>query len=236
MRALADRHGAEALLLGRNHGFAGAVNRAVGQAGDHGPVLLLNPDVHLGASDVASLRAALVEARFTGVTPLLVHGNGSVQVGTAGGPVTVAGFATYFLFLSHLVPSARGIFYTRRQLVRGVAPVWACMACLLLDGDAFARYGPLPEDEVVYAEDVAWGWSASRAGARFGVLQAVRVVHEQGAAGASPRWRGALARLAVRELGRSRGRLAQGAMWLGLGARQVVSGALRVARHRLRLS
>ncbi len=222
LRRLAVRHGAELLLLERNYGFAGAVNRGIAHAGEHGPVLLLNPDVRLGPSDVDELRHALIQRGLTGVTPLLVNVDGSVQVGTAGGPVTPTGFAVYFLFLSHLVPGARGTFYTRRQLAGALRPDWVCMACLLLDRDAFGRYGPIPEHELVYAEDVAWGWTASRAGARFAVVPGVRVVHEQGAAGGSRRWSSASARLALREHGPVKGRVALLAMRVGLGARRLL--------------
>lgn len=222
LQAVARAHEAEVLLLDRNHGFAGAVNRALAHAGDHGPVLLLNPDVRLKASDVLALRRALAHGRLTGVTPLLLNRDGSVQVGTAGGPATLAGFVAYFLFVSHLVPAVGGVCHTRRQLLSGRAPAWACMACLMLDAQAFRRYGPIPEHELVYAEDVAWGWAASRRGACFAVLRDVCVVHEQGAAGASPRWRHALTRLAVRENGPARGRMASGAMVLGLAIRRLI--------------
>ncbi len=222
VRAVVSAHGGEALLLHRNYGFGGAVNRGVVHAGPPpGAWLLLNPDVRLDASTVSSLHRELVERRLTGVTPLLLDNGGSVQVGTAGGPLTLRGFAAYFLGLSHLLPRSRGVFFTRRQLLRGLEPSWACMACLMLDGDAFTRFGPIPEEELVYGEDLAWGWRASRGGGRFAVVPDVRVVHEQGAAGASRRWAPAVSRLAMREQGRVRGGLAVVIMWLGLLLRRM---------------
>ena len=221
IRDLARRHRTELLLLDVNHGFAGAVNRGLAAAAPAPQVLLLNPDVSIDARDLAVLRKELLERRLTAITPLLVTPEGTTQVGTAGGPVSLAAFAAYFLCVSHLFRQARGIFYTRRQLAAGMEPTWLCMACLLGQGDAFARYGPIPERELVYAEDVAWGVNARRHGARFAVLSDVRAVHEQGAAGASWRWRGALARLAKREIGPLGGGLAGACMWLGLGLRRL---------------
>jgi GT2 family glycosyltransferase len=228
LESVAASHGAELLLLDRNYGFAGAVNEAVRRCADHDQILLLNPDVELTPDALAALRTALVSGRLTGVSPLLHGTDGRVQVGTAGGPVTLSGFATYFLFLAHLIPTRRGIFYTRRQLRSGLTPAWLCMACLLLDGDAFRRFGAVPEYELAYAEDVAWGIAASAAGARFAVLPEVGVVHEQGAAGASSMWRAALARLAVRENGRWAGWLAVACMRVGLAVRAVARPAVKM--------
>ncbi len=219
IRELARDYAVETLLLERNHGFAGAVNRALAHAEHRGSVLLLNPDVHLAAPDVEVLCRTLAERELTAITPMLVAPNGLPRVGTAGGPLTFAGFARYFLFWSQLRPKAPGAFFTRRQLEAALTPEWVSMACLMLAPDAFSRYGPIPEYELVYAEDLAWGSAACSDGARFAVATEVRVLHEQGAAGASARWRGATARYAIRELGPVEGRLAVTVMWLGLGAR-----------------
>ena len=225
IQALAGRYGAEALLLQENFGFAGAVNRALAASRPARAVLLLNPDVRLRAATVGVLHQRLVRDDLTGVAPLLVRPDGSVQV-SGGGPLTARSFLLYFLFLSHLLPKARGVFYTRRQLRAGLAPSWLGMGCLLLRGDAFHRYGPIPEDELVYGEDVAWGVAASHAGARFALATDLRVSHDQGAAGASSRSHPALARLAIRQLGPFRGGLAAGCMWAGLGVRRLVGRTL----------
>lgn len=229
LRELADRHGTALLLLDRNYGFACAVNRAVSTlpVGDH--VLLLNPDVRLTTAAVNAMLWALTDRNLTGVAPTLVSPDGSVQI-ASGGPVTLTGFVAYFLFLSHLFRRARGVFSTRRQARAGVEPAWLGMACLLLRDGAFARFGPIPEDELVYAEDVAWGTRASAAGARFALLPDIRVTHAQGASGASDRWRGALARLARRRLGPVRGRLASLVMGAGLALR-ALAGRRAVPRE-----
>lgn len=222
MRDLAEAHGTDLLLLDCNYGFAGGVNRAIAQAGEHGPVLLLNPDVHLDRSTLSSLQRALADGQLTAVSPLLLNVDGTIQVGIAGGPTTFIGFVLYFLFVSHLVPRARGVFHTRRQLARGLAPEWVSMACLLLEAAAFDRYGPIPEDEIVYAEDVAWGRAATRSGARLTLLPELCVIHEQGAAGGSRAWSGALVRLAKREHGTLQGNIAWAAMSIGLTIRRML--------------
>lgn len=232
IQGLARRYGAECLLLERNVGFAGAVNRGVAHAGIHAEVLLLNPDVHLTGTALAALRAALVARDLTGVSPLLVGSRGELQVGVAGGRATAGRVAAYFLFLSHLVPRCRGVFYTRKQLRSGLDPVWVCMACLLVRGDAFRRFGPIPEHELVYAEDLSWGVAASAAGARFGIISDVAVVHEGGAAGASRQWSGALARYVVREHGRLAGGVAAASMWTGLVLRRLAGRSVSLPSPR----
>lgn len=222
LTALARRYGADLLLLDRNVGFAAAVNRAVDWAGKHAQVLLLNPDVHVDEADLAVLKGALAADDLTGVSPLLVGQRGVLQGGMAGGVVTAWRLGAYFLFLTHLFPKWRGAFYTRRQVRSGVAPAWISMACLLLRGDAFERFGPITEHETVYAEDLAWGVAATAAGARFRVLRDVNVLHEGGASGASSEWSRAVIRYVVREQGRARGYVASACMWVGLVLRRLV--------------
>lgn len=225
LRSVADAHGADLLLLDRNYGFAVAVNRAVASAPGHAEMLLLNPDVRLTPGALSALREARAVGGLTGVSPLLRNVDGTIQVGTAGGRLGVGAFAGYFLFLSNLFPRLPGVFFTRSQLRAGLRPAWLCMACLLLDGDAFRRFGPIPELELVYAEDIAWGVAASRAGAHFAVAPEVEVVHEQGAAGAGVLWRDAVARLSLRENGPWGGRMAAACMTLGLAVRSKTRSA-----------
>ena len=212
------------VLLPRNVGFAAAVNEAVRLSGTKAPILLLNPDAELDSAGLARLISGL-EGQDA-VAPLLRGSDGRVQVGAAGGPLTLASVAAYFLFLSHLLPRLRGVFLTRRQLAAGAAADWLCMACLLVDRDAFDGYGPIPEDELVYAEDVAWGTAATRQGARLRLLPDLAVVHQQGVSGGGAAWTGAFQRLLVRRLGRGRGQLGVVVMKVGLAVRHVM-GRLR---------
>ncbi len=231
LQAIADEHGTELLLLDRNYGFAAAVNRAVASLPQHDAVLLLNPDVDLTPAVIAALWERMADRQLTGVSPLLRNQDGTVQVGTAGGPASVGAFAAYFLGISHILPRLRGVFYTRKQLRAGLPPSWLCMACLLVDGHAFATFGPIPEQELVYGEDLAWGVAASRAGARFALLTEVEVAHEQGAAGGGLQWRQALVRLAHRENGQLGGRVAVACVTVGLAARTSVRAlAARIGR------
>jgi GT2 family glycosyltransferase len=222
-------HGARPMLLPDNVGFAAAVNVAVAQlAPACEEVLLVNPDLTLTSGAVSGLRRARQELQADAVCPLiLVEGTNRVQGGNGGGPLSLTAIAAYYWFLSHLFPRLRGIFLTRAQTRRLRTPVqleWLCMACLLVRRDAFVTYGPVPEDEIVYAEDIAWGTSASAAGARLFLVPEISVEHRRGASGGSSyeAYVGSLNRLLRRRMPPARAWLACFMVTSGLGLRRAL--------------
>ena len=231
---LARRFGAEVQLAERNLGFAGAVNCAVASIAAQGieAYLLLNPDVEIRAEQIEELYQALGDGQYAAVGPIIVDDSGRPWVSTAGGPVTVASVLWYFVGLSHLMPRLSGFFWTRRQVRSGTAlqPRWLCGASLLISASAWERYGPLPEDEIVYGEDVGWGIRCTSAGGTLGLVRTVIVRHSGGASGESDRWVGATARMFVRTLGPIRGKVASGVMQVGLRGRRAVRRVLRTSQ------
>ncbi len=222
-------HGATALLLPENVGFGAAVNAAVAQLEpDCGEVLLVNPDVVLTAGAVAGLLDKLEELRADAVCPLiLVEGTNRVQGGNGGGPLSLKSVAAYYWFMSHLLPGLRGVFLTRAQTRRLRAPVqleWLCMACLLVRRDAFVVYGPVPEDEIVYSEDIAWGTHASAAGARLFLVPEIAIEHRRGASGGSSyeAYVGSLNRLLRRRMSPARAWVASAIVMSGLSVRRAL--------------
>ena len=185
-------------------------------------ILLLNPDVTVPAGLLSELRRRLDRERLDGIAPLLRDESGKIPVGVGGFRPTLWTVTAYAAFLTHLLPWTRGLFLTRRQAARGRQPDWLCMACLLLRADAFERFDPIPEDELVYAEDLAWGSAASERGARFVLAADLSVTHVGGASGASHAWIGATERLIRRRLPGWRGRLAAWSFRLGLLVRRVL--------------
>jgi GT2 family glycosyltransferase len=222
VRELCALHGATPVLLSENRGFASGVNAGWREVRDRPPLplLLLNPDAVLTPDAMDALLVAL--PGHDGVGPLLLEGPDRPQVGTGGGSLTVRSVAIYFLFVSHLVRTAKGLFLTRAQARRGGRVDWVCMACLLLAPDALGRFGELPEAEVVYAEDLAWGTAASAAGARFALVPEAVVIHPHGSSGGSDAWSGSVERLLRRRLGPARGRLAVLLMRSGLRVRLIL--------------
>jgi GT2 family glycosyltransferase len=224
---LCASHGATPVLLAENRGFAAGVNAGWRAVSDRPPLplLLLNPDADLTPEALDALLAAL--PGHDGVGPLLLEGPDRPQVGVGGAALTLRSVAASFLLLSRLIPSWRGLLLTRGQARRGGDVAWVCMAALLLAPDALERFGPLPEDEVVYAEDVAWGTAASARGARFAVVPEAVVGHPHGSSGGSAAWVGALERLCRRRLGPLRGPVAVRVIRLGLAVRRAVGRGQR---------
>jgi GT2 family glycosyltransferase len=224
---LCDRHGATAVLLPENRGFAAGVNAGWRVAQDRTPLplLLLNPDAQLTREALDTLLSSLTGK--DGVGPLLLEGPDRPQIGVGGGPLSVMSVAAYFLFLSQFLRGWKGLFLTRTQARRGGRVSWLCMAALLLSPDALARFGPLPEDELVYAEDLAWGTAASRRGARFEVVAPAVVTHPHGSTGGNSAWVGALERLLRRRLGRTSGAAAVALMRTGLVLRELLGRRVR---------
>lgn len=223
VRRLCAEHQASAVLLPDNVGFAAGVNAGVAALpGDaQEPVLLLNPDVCVTAATLLGLLAE-IERGGDGAAPLLVQPGGRLQIGAAGGEFTTARIAAYFLFVSHAFPRVTGVFLTRRQSLQRRPVAWLCMACVLLRRDALVRFGPLPEDELVYAEDLAWGTSASLRGADLRLVPELRVTHATGSSGGSALWVGSFERLCLRRLGPVSGRVGVLTMRIGLLLRRLV--------------
>lgn len=225
-------YGAHVLAMGINVGFAAAVNKAVEdeRLAAVDATLLLNPDAEVTRQDVRELVRQLKERSADAVAPVMLDGRGRPWVSSAGGPVTLRAVATYFLGVSHVAPGLSGLFWTRRQVLRGrLSPAWLCGAVLLVRRDAWSRFGGLPTDELVYAEDVGWGTSATGQGARLELVRDVKVRHPAGASGEQARWVGATERLFRRRLGVLRGNAAILVMRAGLSARHWIRRLLRRA-------
>jgi N-acetylglucosaminyl-diphospho-decaprenol L-rhamnosyltransferase len=221
---LAQLHGVKPVLLDRNVGFAAGINQALDQMPrSELPILLLNPDMRISDGVLVELRRRLDTMRLDGIAPLLLdEGEDPFSVGPGGFRPTLWTVTTHALLLTHLLPWTRGLFLTRGQAVRGRQPDWLCMACVLVKADVFERFGPIPEDELVYAEDMAWGSAAFERGARFALATDLPAVHEGGASGASHAWIGATERLIRRRVPGWRGRMAARIFRLGLLMRRML--------------
>ena len=233
IRAMCERYRARPVLLEHNTGFAGGVNAGLRHIDDDAlPVLLLNPDVEVTAEALTIMLEALRRHEADAVAPLLINPDGRVQAGVAGGRLRVRSVIGYFLFLSLLAPRWQGIVLTRRQARREQRVAWLCMACALHRRDSFTKYGALPEDELVYAEDVAWGTTATELGAELWLVPTAQVRHESGASGGSAAWSGALERLLRRRRGAARGAVGCAVIRIGLTARRVVHAVITRSESR----
>jgi GT2 family glycosyltransferase len=228
---VAARHSVYLLRMGSNVGFARAVNAAVSDSRMDATevTVLLNPDAEATNTDLFRLVDELQNGPWDAVAPVMVDEQGRPWVSSAGGPVTLRAVSWYFLGLSHLMPRMSGFFWTRRQVrfAYRLSPSWLCGAVLVVRNTAWERFGLLPTDELVYAEDAGWGTQATSAGAKLALIRSVEVRHPGGASGGSARWEAATGRLFVRRLGGMRGRIAVVVMRVGLRTRVRIRRLIR---------
>jgi GT2 family glycosyltransferase len=162
-----------------NRGFAAAVNEAVRLArGD--AVLLLNPDVVLGAGCLARLRRAFDEDATLGLAgPQLFFPDGRPQRSAWDAPrLGALAFETFLLY--NLLPRSR-----RHPLAARIAEAPQDVealsgACLLLRRSCLESLGGLDERFFLYFEDVDLGLRARAAGWRVRLVPDARAVHALG--------------------------------------------------------
>jgi GT2 family glycosyltransferase/glycosyltransferase involved in cell wall biosynthesis len=215
--------------MGRNAGYAAAINEGLGQRRGSGAVLVLNPDVRLRPG---CLRALLTALRPPGVgiaAPRIVDVDGRTSrslrreptVLRALGPALLGPLSSRFAPLSECVidPDA----YERRG---GAA--WATGAVLLMSAECVSAVGPWDESFFLYSEETEVCLRARDLGFSLAYEPSAVAEHLGGESRTDPDLWSILTvnrvRLARRRLGRLRGAAFGGAV--------VVNEALRACAGR----
>lgn len=153
------------LCLDENRGFGAGVNAGVAAARRSGAdtFLFLNPDAHIDCRSLDVLRARFDEERFSILSPRIIRPDNSTW------------FAGCALTLD------RGRIVSRpeqRHDERELA--WLSGACLITGSEVWDVTGGFDEDYFLYWEDVDLSVRAAAEGAALAVVDAVRVVHDEG--------------------------------------------------------
>lgn len=164
------------LQMGRNAGFGRACNEGV-QRARHDHVLLMNPDVVLGAATHTELEAAFAKGSFGLMAPELIE--------APRGPAQAQLFGSRS-WLGELLHMAFGPFEPRelsrrRRTGRTGAPVWASGALLLVRRSEFLRLGGFDERFFLYYEDQELGMRYREANLPIQSMAALRGSHLRGA-------------------------------------------------------
>jgi GT2 family glycosyltransferase len=155
---------ATSIVLPANRGYAAAINAGIGAARSVDAVLVLNPDVVIGARMRAQLVAAAVGT--TGVAvPRLLEADGTVArsirreptVGRAWAEALLGGGLAARLRAGEIVTAASA--YQRPQRVD-----WASGAVMLITRDCLEQVGPFDESFFLYSEETDFMLRARDAG------------------------------------------------------------------------
>jgi GT2 family glycosyltransferase len=185
---------AQVMRNGHNAGFAAANNQALRLARGN-LLVLLNSDATLLPDALSQLGAALAvrpELALAGLQ--LVNPDGSLQPSCGRFPSA----ADELLFQSMLYrviptkfPYGRRVLPWQRSAYTSFRWVdWVTAAACVLRREVYEAIGGLPEQAVMYGEDLEYCWRAKQAGFKIGYCPEARAVHRlQGSAGGDfARW------------------------------------------------
>jgi N-acetylglucosaminyl-diphospho-decaprenol L-rhamnosyltransferase len=222
-------HGrAEVLAQPENRGYAAAINVGLGQTYEAPAVLVLNPDLALGAGSVPRLLAA---SRDTGVgiaVPQIRTPDGAIYrslrreptVGRALGSAVMGGrVAGHFPRLSETVGDERS--YLKRRDVD-----WATGAVMLVTRECLDVTGLWDETFFLYSEETDFAERARRAGFRVVYEPLAVVTHTGGDGMTSPRLRSMLVLNRLRYFRRRHGRIRSAAFFAAVLWNELTRGVL----------
>lgn len=159
------------------------IRRSPGEA-----VLLLNPDARLDLDCLHLLRTAAANDPAIGVVSPVVHGDGDVQVMSAGRQPRLWPLFTHYSGLSKAFPTVS--FLRGRHLFLASHGEedhdveWTSGACLFIPSATVTRVGLLSERWFMYGEDLDYCQRVLEAGLKVRVLAAARAYHTVGASSA----------------------------------------------------
>ncbi|MFT4281112.1 glycosyltransferase family 2 protein [Microbacterium sp.] len=165
--ALAEQHGWRALLLERNLGFGGGVNRGADAAIADGAevIVVLNPDATLPEASARALVDAAAADPAALFSPVVLRPDGTIWSGGMD---------------LHLDDgSLSGIRFRERN---GDRPrrMWVSGACFAISSALWRRVGGFDEDFFLYWEDVDLSHRILDAGGRLVIDDTITAVHDEG--------------------------------------------------------
>jgi GT2 family glycosyltransferase len=233
--ALLRRHGRVEVVAQRdNRGYAAAINVGLQRSKDAPAVLVLNPDLTLGAGSIRRLLVASNEPGIGIVVPQMRTPDGAVfrslrrepTIGRALGTAMVGGrVAARFPRLSETVGDDRS--YLERRDVD-----WATGAAMLVTRSCLDATGTWDETFFLYSEETDFAARARGAGFRILYEPAAVVTHVGGDSMVSPRLRSMLVVNRLRYFRRRHGPLRSAAFFTAVLWNELTRGVFgnRAAR------
>jgi GT2 family glycosyltransferase len=176
--------------IGRNAGYAAAINRGIAAMGtpDLDAVMVLNPDCVLRPDTIALLWRALSEAGRGIAVPLLLDPDGSLQPSLRRMPTVGRALAEAVLGeRAGRIGSLGELISDPRKYAEPGPAVWATGAAMLVSTQTMRDIGPWDESFLLYSEETEFALRAADHGWVLWYEPAAVVEHKGGESGTSPK-------------------------------------------------
>ena len=219
---------AEVVTLPVNRGYAAAVNVGLSRTYDARAVLILNPDLTLGAGSVETLVAAARERGVGIVVPRMRTPDGATYPSLRREPTVTRAAAA-----AVLGGRVAGHFPRLSETVAGDGPYrerrdvdWATGAAMLVTRECADLTGRWDESFFLYSEETDFADRARRIGYRVLYEPAAEVTHTGGDSLTSPRLRTMLVVNRIRYFRRRHGLVRSAAFYTAVLGNEVTRAAL----------
>jgi GT2 family glycosyltransferase/glycosyltransferase involved in cell wall biosynthesis len=193
--------------MGRNAGYAAAINAGVASAARQDAVLVLNPDVRLGFGCAAALYDGLVRSGAGIAAPQLADIHGRLQWSLRRDPAIRRVLAESVVGGTH-AGRAGEMVTDSATYERGGWADWATGAALLISAECRVAVGDWDETFFLYSEETDYCQRARRAGLGIRYVPEARATHLGGELETSPTLRRYLVRNKLRLYRATHGRAA----------------------------
>lgn len=187
--AIARNHpvGVEVIQMGRNAGYAAAINAGYSAVGIHDDVMVLNPDLRLAPGAAATLLHASKSPGIGIVAPKLLEADGRLAPSIRKEPSLTRAWSEALLGGSLAGRLRVGEVVTRSAIYRdGGCVDWATGAALLVTAQARRAIGPWDERFFLYSEETDYMRRARAAGFAVRYEPRASATHRGGDGGVAP--------------------------------------------------
>ncbi|MEV6860468.1 glycosyltransferase family 2 protein [Streptosporangium subroseum] len=217
---IAAREGADVVRLGRNAGYAAAINAGVASLdlAELDAVYVLNPDCRLPPKSIATLAPALRRPGVGIAVPRMVNPDGSLQPSLRRMPTVGRAVIEAIIGGNRAGRIGRlGELITDPRAYEQAGPVaWATGAAMLISVPAIRAVGPWDESFLLYSEETEYALRAADLGWSLWYEPDALIEHIGGDSGVNPTLAALLLVNKVKLFRRRRGPLAGAAYYLAV--------------------
>ena len=220
---------AEVVQMGRNAGYAAAINAGITAAGTPSAVLVLNPDVRLEPDCMPTLLGALRRPGVGIAVPRLRDADGDLIFSLRREPTLTRAAADLFIGATRAgrIGDLGEVVSDPRRYVSGGWTDWAEGSTLMMSRDCLRRVGRWCEDFFLYSEETEFALRARDHGYGTWYEPAARATHLEGGSATSVRLWGLVQVNRTRLFAMRHGRLASVAFWALTVSREASRALLR---------